>query len=219
MTMNRFLPFALALLSFVATTARAAAPATKPSTPISTVRPQAWEQDNDRLKAQIARLTATVAELEKRPAPATRPTAPAAATAPTSRPVGQLIAENRRLVASANGLLERMGRAKGIQTPLSKGVSEINISFTCEGHTIDELSELLYMSGQLASEDEDGKLHYEWLFKIFDEGGRRIGSIQPWVCDVVDGKIVKNQMLDRRPLGGQRPNAAPAAAKSSSPRR
>jgi len=210
----------LAILLFLAVLSSAiradaatpAAPATRPAPPSqASVRPESWEQDNERLKAQITRLTATAAELEKRPAPATRPT-PAAAgavatTLPTSRPVSQLVAENRRLVGSVNALLERIGRAKGAKAPLSKGVSEISISFTCEGHTIDELSELLGMSGQLASEDPDGKLHYEWLFKILDDGGRKIGSIQPWVCEVVDGKIVKNQMLERRQLGGIRRDA------------
>ena len=199
------------MLALFATAAHAAAPATKPVLPQASVRPESWQQDNERLKAQITRLTATAAELEKHPAPATRPAPAAAATMPTSRPVTQLIAENRRLVGSVNALLERIGRAKGNQAPLSKGVSEINISFTCEGHTIDELSELLGMSGQLASE-QDGKLQYEWLFKILDDGGHKIAAIQPWVCEVVDGKIVKNQMLERRPLGGVRREASPPPA-------
>ncbi len=208
--MTRLLPLVLFLAIFSAAPANGAAPASRPAAPPqASVRPETWEQDNERLKAQVTRLTTTAAELEKRPAPATRPSAAAApaATMPASRPVSQLIAENRRLVGSVNALLERIGRAKGNHAPLSKGVSEINISFTCEGHTIDELSELLGMSGQLASEDPDGKLHYEWLFKILDDGGRRIAAIQPWVCDVVDGKIVKNQMLERRQLGGIRRDA------------
>jgi hypothetical protein len=109
-----------------------------------------------------------------------------------------------------NGLLERIARSKD-QPALSKGVSEISISFTCEGHTVDEIGEMLGMSGQLASEQEDGKLQYEWLFKIIDAGGHRIAAIQPWVCEVVDGKIVKNQMLERKQLGAPaRPNAAAA---------
>jgi hypothetical protein len=111
-----------------------------------------------------------------------------------------------------NGLLERIARSKD-QPTLSKGVSEISISFTCEGHTVDEIGEMLGLSGQLASEQADGKLQYEWLFKIFDDGGHRIAAIQPWVCEVVDGKIVKNQMLERKQLGAPaRPNAAAAPA-------
>jgi hypothetical protein len=88
--MTRRLPLALALVVvFLAPTVRGAAPATRPTAPIATVRPETWEQDNERLKAQVTRLTATVAELEKRPAPATRPSpTTATAAAPTSRPVG-----------------------------------------------------------------------------------------------------------------------------------
>jgi hypothetical protein len=209
------------ILSAIATHAVAApaSPATKPVQPQATVRPQTWEQDNERLKAQIARLTATAAELEKRPAPATRPApaAAAAATMPTSRPVTQLIAENRRLVGGVNALLERIRRAEN-KPVLSKGVGDISISFTCEGHTVDEISELLGLCGQLASE-QDGTVQYEWLFKIQENGHpQKIAAIQPWVCEVVDGKIVKNQMLERRPLGGvRRETPQPAAAKA--PRR
>jgi hypothetical protein len=213
--MMRSPQFVLIMLALFATAAHAAAatPATKPALPQQTVRPESWEQDNERLKAQVTRLTATAAELEKRPAPATRPAAAAAAatTMPTSRPVTQLIAENRRLVGSVNGLLERIRRAENKPT-LSKGVGDISISFTCEGHTVDEISELLGMSGQLASEQDD-RLQYEWLFKIQAPGSsQKIGAIQPWVCEVVGGKIVKNQMLERRQLGGVRRDAPPPAA-------
>jgi hypothetical protein len=209
--MLRSLPILLFLAILSATRADAAtpaAPATRPAPPPqASVRPESWEQDNERLKAQITRLTATAAELEKRPAPATRPApaAPAATTLPTSRPVSQLVAENRRLVGSVNALLDRIRRAEGKPT-LSQGVGDISISFACEGHSVDEISELLGMSGQLASE-QDGKLQYEWLFKIQEPGGKKIGAIQPWVCEVVDGKIVKNQMLERRQLGGIRREA------------
>jgi hypothetical protein len=217
--MNRSSQFVLIMLALFATAAHAATaaaaatPATKPALPQRTVRPESWEQDNERLKAQVTRLTTTAAELEKRPAPATRPTPAAAATMPTSRPVTQLIAENRRLVGSVNALLDRIRRAEN-KPLLSKGVGDISITFTCEGHTVDEISELLGLSGQLASEQE-GKLQYEWLFKI-QEGGnpQKIGAIQPWVCEVVDGKIVKNQMLERRQLGGVRREAPPPAAKA-----
>ena len=62
------------------------------------------------------------------------------------------------------------------------------------------ISEFLGMTGQLASEENDGTLRYEWQFKILE--GKKIAAIQPFVCDVVDGKIVKNEMLARRPIGG-----------------
>ena len=87
---------------------------------------------------------------------------------------------------------------------LSKGISELTISFNCQGSTVDDVAELLGMTGQLAAEQPDGQLRYEWQFRILNETGRGIAAIQPWVCDVVDGKVVRNQMLELRPVGGAR---------------
>ena len=156
---------------------------------------------------QVQRLAARIAELEERPAPATRPVP---ASGPTSRPVGLLIAENKGLVGSVNSMLDRIA-AKEDKPPLSKGVSDISITFACEGKTVEYISEFLGMTGQLASEENDGTLRYEWQFKILE--GKKIAAIQPFVCDVVDGKIVKNEMLARRPIGG------PPRAPAQSPRR
>jgi len=190
----------LIVLAWLASSAHAAAPATKPAPPQASIRPETWERDNARLKAQAERLAATVAEMENRPAPATRP-ARAATTAPTSRPVALLIGENKRLVGQVNTMLERVAAKKGAPS-LAKGVSEITISFTCEGKTVDDVAELLGMTGPLAAEQPDGTLRYEWQFRILNPTGRGIAAIQSWVCDVVDGKIVKNEMLERRPVGG-----------------
>ena len=149
--MIRSLPIALLLLaSLLASPAHAAAPATtKPATPQASIRPETWQQDNERMRAQVQRLAARIAEMEERPAPATRP---APASGPTSRPVGLLIAENKRLVGSVNSMLERIA-AKEDKPPLSKGVSDISITFACEGKTVEYISEFLGMTGQLASEE------------------------------------------------------------------
>jgi hypothetical protein len=204
------------LLLLLLTALNAAAPATKPASPQASIRPETWEQDNVRLKAQAERLAVKIAEIENRPAPATRP-APAA-TSPTSRPVALLIGENKRLVGQVNAMLERIASKKGAP-PLSKGVSEISISFSCQGKTIDDIAELLGMTGPLAAEQPDGTLRYEWQFRILNENGRGIAAIQPWVCDVVDGKIVSNQMLERRPVGGvRRDSATPAKSAAKSQR-
>ena len=187
-------------LLLLVTSVDAAAPATKPVSPQASIRPESWEQDNARLKAQVDRLAVTIAEMDNRPAPATRP---APASAPTSRPVALLMGENKRLVGQVNTMLERIAAKKG-SPPLSKGVSDISISFTCQGKTVDDIAELLGMTGQLAAEQPDGTVRYEWQFRILGPNGRGIAAIQPWVCDVVDGKIVSNQMLERRPVGGAR---------------
>ena len=202
MMTRSILPAVLLAILFAVSTTPAAAPATKPASPQASIRPETWAQDNARLKAQVERLAATIREMENRPAPATRPAAPAA-TAPTSRPVPLLMGENKRLVGQVNTMLERIAAKKGAP-PISKGVSDISISFSCQGKTIDDIAELLGMTGQLAEEQPVGTLRYEWQFRILNETGRGFAAIQPWVCDVVDGKIVSNQMLERRPLGGAR---------------
>jgi hypothetical protein len=181
------------LLAFVS--AFAAAPTTQQQSDLAQIKPETWEQDNARLKEHIVRLNVQLAELEKRKPPATRP---APATSATSRPVAALMSENRRLVTAVNDIYGRIAKAKN-QASIIGGVSEISITFACENHTIDEVSDILGMTGQLMSEKE-GKLSYEWLFKIQGEG-HRIMEVQPFVCEVVDGKVVSNQMLERRKLG------------------
>jgi len=189
---------ATAFLLLASISAFAAAPTTQEQHDLQQIKSETWEQDNARLKEQVTRLTSQLAELEKRKAPVTRP-APTTAAA-TSRPASALMVENRRLVTSVNGLLARIWQAKN-QPSIQGGVSQINITFACNDHTIDEISEIMGLTGQLMSE-KDGKLSYEWLFKIQGEGNR-IMEVQPFVCEVVDGKVVDNHMLERRKLGAR----------------
>jgi hypothetical protein len=195
----RFQQFVAAVVvALLASITLAAAPTTQQQSDLQQIPGETWEKDNARLKNQIASLGAKLAEAEKRKPPATRP---APATAPTSRPTSALMSENRRLVTSVNEMYGRLARAKN-EVSILNGAEEVSISFACENHTIEEISDILGMTGQLMAEKE-GKLTYEWLFKIQGGTDARITDLQPFVCEVVDGKIVKNQMGERRKLGSR----------------
>src|SRR4051794_27675365 len=80
----------LLFLSLSPLGAFAAAPTTQQQADLAKIGPQTWEQDNARLKEDVTRLNAQLADLEKRKPPATRP-APTTAASATSRPASALM--------------------------------------------------------------------------------------------------------------------------------